>query len=238
MIRALLLLCALVTAPKGKADHGLAPDLGRLADCIRSEEGYRGRPGTLGEEGPYQIRAITWQQHMRGTAFAMARQEGPARACALKHLAWLSRSLEARGVPASAFNLAAAWNAGLERYVSGRAPERAYAYARRVESLYLGAKGQNTLNRPAETISRSRAMVVSFIVQASGLSKPRSSAAITRYAVNLRGRTARRSAGRSPTVRTCVERPVVRAGRALTSVFAEHRLTCGSAQPQTGSFSG
>jgi len=168
-MRALLLTFALFAF---SALNLLGTDHARLADAIRIEEGYVGRPGALGEEGPYQIRAITWRQHMQphctgvacslcrdfatddgrelrtnpgprargnGAAlpFALAREERYARACALKHLAWLAAKLEARGVPASPFNLAAAWNAGLARYTSGRAPERAYHYALRVELLYL-----------------------------------------------------------------------------------------------------
>ena len=124
-------------APGG--EHAASVDLPLLADAIRTVEGYRGQPGALGEEGPYQIRAITWRQHMPGIAFARAVHEPTARACALKHLAWLARNLEARGVPATAFNLAAAWNAGLDRYTTGRAPERAYAYALRVEAIYDGS---------------------------------------------------------------------------------------------------
>jgi hypothetical protein len=149
-----------------------AADLPRLADAIRAAEGYRGAPGALGEEGPYQIRAITWRQHMPGKPLAMARQEAPARACALKHLAWLAASLEARGVPASAFNLAAAWNAGLERYLSGRAPERAYAYARRVEAIHGGAIGQNAPNSPAAAISQSSEFVSGSMKRAPLSSHP------------------------------------------------------------------
>lgn len=133
MIRAFLILgalCASVVQSTAGTDHA------RLADALRIAEGYRGRPGALGEEGPYQIRSITWRQHMGSKPHAMARQEAAGRACALQHLAWLAARLEARGVPATAFNLAAAWNAGLDRYTTGRAPERAYHYALRVDEIY------------------------------------------------------------------------------------------------------
>jgi len=117
--------------------HGAELDAPRLTGALRLREGYRGLDGRLGERGPWQLRESVWRQHMPGMSFAMARQEAPARACALKHIAWLARQLEARGVPATAFNIAAAWNAGLEDYTTGRAPVRAYRYAADVARLYL-----------------------------------------------------------------------------------------------------
>ncbi|MBA4136735.1 MAG: hypothetical protein C0518_05405 [Opitutus sp.] len=133
MIRAAVIYALLVVSASAAVDSE------RLVDALREREGYRGRPGALGEAGPYQIRAQTWAQHMPGVPFARAREEGPARACALKHVAWLRAQLAARGVEPSVFNLAAAWNAGLARYVSGRAPERAYRFAADVEAIYSEA---------------------------------------------------------------------------------------------------
>lgn len=120
--------------------NGLAAlDHARMADAFDQYEtppGWDGRDGAARERGPFQFREITWRQHMPGRPFAEARQAAPARACALKHIAWLARSLEARGVPATPFNLAAAWNAGLDTYTTGRAPERAYHYAAAIERIY------------------------------------------------------------------------------------------------------
>lgn len=129
MIRAALIACTLAVAAE-------ATDLERLADAIRLVEGYRGVPGAMGEDGPYQIRAATWAQHMPGIPFARVVHERTARICARRHLTWLALRLEGRGVPASPFNLALCWNAGLARTLSGRAPERAYDYACRVQVLY------------------------------------------------------------------------------------------------------
>lgn len=134
-----------------------ATDHAHLADSIRAVEGYRGRDGAAGERGPYQLTAAVWAAHNPGKPFALARQEGPARACALKHLAWLSLELSRKGVDPSVFNLAAAWNAGLEGYTTGRAPVRAYRYALRVEALYL--------SRPSSTGAKADAAAVAAIYE-------------------------------------------------------------------------
>lgn len=136
MSRLLVILLALVlrvVAADLDAGHFLAE--------IRQQERWDGRDGALGERGPYQFREITWRQHMPGTAFAMARHEGPARACALKHLAWLQRELRKAGIDDNAFNLALCWNAGLDSVLRGRAPERAYLYATRVSRRYSAGTG-------------------------------------------------------------------------------------------------
>ena len=132
MIRAGLIAIAVLVGA-----HGAELDAPRLAGALRVREGYRGLDGRLGERGPWQLRRSVWSRQMPGIDYAWARPYGTARACALKHIAWLARCLEARGVPATAFNIAAAWNAGLEDYTTGRAPVRAYRYAADVERLYL-----------------------------------------------------------------------------------------------------
>lgn len=111
-------------------------DLDRLLDATREIENWAGRDGQAGERGAYGIRAATWAQHMGDKPFAMARQERWGRECARRHVAWLQRELARAGAHPSVFNLALAYNAGLGRALSGRAPERAYDYARRVENLY------------------------------------------------------------------------------------------------------
>jgi hypothetical protein len=150
MIRALAISALLVVT----AHAGV--DVDRFVDALREREtGNRPvRDGAAGERGPWQITGRVWSLQMPGKPFAQARQYGPARACAVKHVRWLAAQLQARGVHASAFNLALAWNAGLEGATRGRAPERAYEYARAVEALYNGAIGQKTLNSPAEFSSR------------------------------------------------------------------------------------
>lgn len=110
-------------------------DVPRFLSAVRQVEEWHGRDGRAGERGPWQITAAVWAMHMPGTPFAMARQEGPARACALKHVAWLRARLRAAGADDNAYNLALAWNAGLSAVLRGRAPERSYDYAGRVVAL-------------------------------------------------------------------------------------------------------
>lgn len=116
-------------------------DVGRFLDAVRQVEEWNGRDGRAGERGPWQITAAVWSMHMPGISFAQARQEGPARACAVKHVAWLRSRLRAQrhgvGVADNAFNLALCWNAGFSRTITGRAPLDSYDYARRVQNLYL-----------------------------------------------------------------------------------------------------
>lgn len=147
MIRALVLLLSVVVGCFA-ADL----DADRLAVVLAQREGYRGVDGGLGELGPWQIREITWGQHMPGVQFSEARKPGPARACALKHIAWLIEQLERIGVPATSFNVAAAWNAGFKQYTTGRAPVRAYRFAADVEALYHDALRAKIVDRELPTI--------------------------------------------------------------------------------------
>lgn len=147
MLRAAFIFCGFLVSGLSALSSQLQADPARLLIAIRTVEEWQGRDGASGERGPWQITRAVWSLHMPGISFAKARQEGPARLCALKHIAWLTRQLEARNVPATAFNLAACWNAGLTGYTTGRAPVRAYEYAGRVENLYQALNSQpSTLN--------------------------------------------------------------------------------------------
>jgi hypothetical protein len=130
MIRAALISTLLVVS----AQAGV--DVERLVDALREREGYRGKPGALGEQGPWQLMPSTWAMHMPGRPISEARDAVQARVCALRHVRWLQAELARRCVDASVFNLAAAWNAGLASYVSGRAPVRAYRFAADVVAIY------------------------------------------------------------------------------------------------------
>jgi hypothetical protein len=47
----------------------------------------------------------------------------------------LKRRLEEAGLPASAYNIALAWNGGLSAAVRGRSPRAAHRYAQRAANL-------------------------------------------------------------------------------------------------------
>lgn len=92
------------------------------------------RMGRFGELGPYQFRPGTWRMHTR-KPFQLAVQREAADEVAVKHYEWIKRNLEKAGVDASAFNIAMAWNSGVDNVISGRAPSVSYNYAERVVNL-------------------------------------------------------------------------------------------------------
>ena len=90
--------------------------------------------GRYGELGPYQFRPATWRMHT-DKPFNLAVQRTTADEVAVKHYEWIKRTLERRGVEASVFNIAMAWNCGVEAVLGGRAPTVSYNYAERVSNL-------------------------------------------------------------------------------------------------------
>lgn len=90
--------------------------------------------GRFGELGPYQFRAGTWRMHTK-KSFQLANQREAADEVAIKHYEWLKRTLEKAGVDASPFNIAMAWNSGVDNVLNGRAPSVSYDYAQRVTNL-------------------------------------------------------------------------------------------------------
>jgi hypothetical protein len=90
--------------------------------------------GRFGELGPYQFRPGTWRMHT-DKPFRLAVDRPVADEIAVKHYEWIKRSLEQRGVEASVFNIAMAWNCGIGAVLSGRAPAVTYNYAERVTNL-------------------------------------------------------------------------------------------------------
>jgi len=90
--------------------------------------------GRFGELGPYQFRAGTWRMHTR-KSFQLATQREAADEVAIKHYEWIKQNLEKAGVDASAFNIAMAWNTGVNNVVNGRVPSVSYDYAQRVTNL-------------------------------------------------------------------------------------------------------
>ncbi|WP_438482490.1 hypothetical protein [Oleiharenicola lentus] len=92
------------------------------------------RPGRHGELGPYQFRSSTWRMHT-SRPFSQAVSRDVSDDVAVKHYEWLKRELSNRGVEATPFNIAMAWNCGVNAVASGRAPNVSYNYAVRVTNL-------------------------------------------------------------------------------------------------------
>ena len=90
--------------------------------------------GRFGELGPYQFRPATWRMHT-DKPFRMAVLRATADEIAVKHYEWIKRTLEQRGVQPSVFNIAMAWNCGVDAVLTGRAPTVSYNYAERVTNL-------------------------------------------------------------------------------------------------------
>lgn len=90
--------------------------------------------GRFGELGPYQFRPATWRMHT-DKPFRLAIQREVADEVAVKHYEWLKRMLDQAGIEPSAFNIAMAWNCGLEAVVQGHVPTVSYNYAQRVTNL-------------------------------------------------------------------------------------------------------
>ena len=90
--------------------------------------------GRFGELGPYQFRPATWRMHT-DKPFSLAIQREQADEIAVKHYEWIKRSFEKAGVEVNAFNIALAWNSGVEAVLSGRSPSVSYNYAERVNNL-------------------------------------------------------------------------------------------------------
>lgn len=116
------------------------------------------RMGRFGELGPYQFRAATWRMHTK-MSFRLANQREAADEVAIKHYEWIKRTLENAGVDASAFNIAMAWNTGVDNVVNGRAPGVSYDYAQRVTNLVHTFK-RNAARAPVAVVADLPAVAV------------------------------------------------------------------------------
>jgi len=90
--------------------------------------------GRLGERGLFQFRKETWKQYTR-RSFYKAHDRQTAYEIASKHYDWLYKRFVANGYRPTPYLMAAAWNAGLSKTLSGRMPASTRSYARRVASL-------------------------------------------------------------------------------------------------------
>ena len=54
---------------------------------------------------------------------------------AVQHYEWIKERLAAAGIDANSYNIAMAWNCGINAVISGRIPMQTYYYAERVNNL-------------------------------------------------------------------------------------------------------
>lgn len=90
--------------------------------------------GRFGELGPYQFRPTTWRMHTN-KPFRLAIQRQEADEVAVLHYEYIKHAFEKAGVEVNPFNIALAWNSGIDAVLSGRAPSASYNYAERVTNL-------------------------------------------------------------------------------------------------------
>jgi hypothetical protein len=92
------------------------------------------RLGAHGELGPYQFRQSTWRMYSRRPFYeAINRQYSDE--VAIKHYEWLKEGLAHAGLDATPYNIAMAWNAGLDAVIGHHVPSASRAYAEQVNNL-------------------------------------------------------------------------------------------------------
>ena len=144
LFKFLLLVCTLgFTAVAGAADRW---ETLRAINWVENPTNQT-HVGRFGELGPYQFRPATWRMHT-DKPFRLAIDRSAADEVAVKHYEWIKRTFEQAGVEPSVFNIAMAWNCGVEAVLSGRAPTVSYNYAERVANLVQTLK-ERTQPQPA-----------------------------------------------------------------------------------------
>ncbi len=91
-------------------------------------------PGALGELGPYQFREGTWKMHT-AAPFSRALDRRSSDAVAVKHYEWIKAELERRGIAATPYRIALAWNGGIRAVFVDHPPAVAVDYASRAANL-------------------------------------------------------------------------------------------------------
>jgi len=132
------------------------------------------RVGRFGELGPYQFRPTTWRMHTR-KPFRLAADRATADEVAAAHYEWIKQKLQAAGVRASAYNIAMAWNSGVDNVINGRAPNVSYNYAERVVNLVHAFKRRarsSAAAGPEPTSTPAPSLLASLPLPSLELDKP------------------------------------------------------------------
>jgi len=108
--------------------------------------------GKLGERGPYQFRRSTWRMHT-SSSFELAENREVANTIAKRHYAWIEAQLRANGIDSSPYNVALAWNAGVNAVIRGAAPAVAHDYASRVINVASAILDEAPKPQPALMIA-------------------------------------------------------------------------------------
>jgi hypothetical protein len=91
-------------------------------------------PGQRGELGAYQFREQTWRMYTQAP-FSRALDRRSSDAVAVKHYNWIKAELERRGVEASPYRIALAWNGGISAALDEHPSAAATDYAARAANI-------------------------------------------------------------------------------------------------------
>jgi hypothetical protein len=91
-------------------------------------------PGSYGELGAYQFREQTWKIYTTAP-FSRALDKRSSDAVAVKHYDWIKSELERRGIVATPYRIALAWNGGIKAVLGEHPPSGAVDYASRAANL-------------------------------------------------------------------------------------------------------
>jgi hypothetical protein len=132
-LAAVFVLSLLFAAPEARATERWA-----TLEAIHQLENPRDSdtPGSFGELGPYQFREQTWKMHT-AAPFSRALDRRSSDAVAVKHYDWIKAELERRGIVATPYRVALAWNGGIRAVVGEHPPAVAVDYASRAANLAM-----------------------------------------------------------------------------------------------------
>ncbi len=91
-------------------------------------------PGSFGELGAYQFREQTWRMHTQAP-FSRALDRRSSDAVAVKHYDWIKAEIERRGLIATPYRIALAWNGGIKAVLDLTPPAAAADYAARASNI-------------------------------------------------------------------------------------------------------
>ena len=91
-------------------------------------------PGSFGELGAYQFREQTWRMHTQAP-FSRALDRRSSDAVAVKHYDWIKAEIERRGLVATPYRIALAWNGGIKAVLDKMPPAAAAGYAARASNI-------------------------------------------------------------------------------------------------------
>jgi hypothetical protein len=126
-----IVILLLVAAPRAAATERWAT---LQAIHLLENPADSSQPGSLGELGAYQFREETWRMHTTAP-FQLALDRRVSDAVAVKHYDWLRSELVRRGIEATPYRIALAWNGGLKAVLSARPTPAAMDYASRAANL-------------------------------------------------------------------------------------------------------